>query len=83
MYPGKPCLLCHKAFTVAVDCPVDQWSECGDDYRASKQHVADILDVIAAVNYARDFVVPTLQRRAPTELEAETVATTYMDRVRT
>jgi hypothetical protein len=41
-----------KAFTVAVDCPVDQWGECGDDYRASKQHVADILDVIAAVKAA-------------------------------
>jgi hypothetical protein len=41
-----------KAFTVAVDCPVDQWSECGDDYRSSKQHVADILDVIAAVRAA-------------------------------
>ena len=24
-----------------------------------------------AVNYARDFVAPTLQRRAPTETEAE------------
>jgi hypothetical protein len=38
-----------KAFTVAVDCPVDQWNACGDNYRASAQHVADIADVIAAV----------------------------------
>ena len=36
-------------FTVAVDCPVDQWNECGDDYRASQQHVEDIADVIAAL----------------------------------
>ena len=38
-----------KTFTVAVDCPVDQWNACGDDYRSSAQHVADIADVIAAV----------------------------------
>lgn len=38
-----------KAFTVAVDCPVDQWNACGDNYRSSVQHVTDIADVIAAV----------------------------------
>ena len=41
-----------KTFTVAVDCPVDQWNACGDEYRSSAQHVADIADVIAAVKAA-------------------------------
>lgn len=39
----------EKVFTVAVDCPVDQWNACGDDYRSSSQHAADIMDVIASV----------------------------------
>jgi hypothetical protein len=38
-----------KTFTVAVDCPVDQWTACDDAYRSSKQHAADITDVITAV----------------------------------
>lgn len=38
-----------KVFTVAVDCPVDQWNACGDDYRSSDQHAADIMDVVTAV----------------------------------
>jgi pimeloyl-ACP methyl ester carboxylesterase len=36
-------------FTVAVDCPVDQWERCDDDYRSSAQHADDILDVVTAV----------------------------------
>ena len=39
----------ERVFTVAVDCPVDQWTDCGDAYRASSRHVADIADVVAAV----------------------------------
>lgn len=38
-----------KVFTVAVDCPVDQWNACGDDYRSSNQHAADIMDVVTSV----------------------------------
>jgi hypothetical protein len=38
-----------KVFTVAVDCPVDQWNACDDDYRSSSQHASDITDVIASV----------------------------------
>jgi len=38
-----------KVFTVAVDCPVDQWNACGDDYRLSNQHAADIMDVVTSV----------------------------------
>jgi hypothetical protein len=38
-----------KVFTVMVDCPVDQWTSCDDDYRTSSQHVADIADVVGAV----------------------------------
>lgn len=36
-------------FTVAVDCPVDQWNACDDDYRSSSQHAADIMDVVTSV----------------------------------
>ena len=39
-----------KIFTVMVDCPVDEWQACGDDYRTSTRHAADITDVINAVN---------------------------------
>jgi len=38
-----------KVFTVAVDCPADQWNACGDAYRSSNQHAADIADVITAI----------------------------------
>lgn len=38
-----------KVFTVAVDCPVDQWNACDDDYRSSDQHAADIMDVVTSV----------------------------------
>lgn len=42
-----------KVFTVAVDCPPDQWNPCGDEYRSSPQHLADIADVVAAVKASR------------------------------
>jgi Serine aminopeptidase, S33 len=38
-----------KVFTVAVDCPVDQWSFCSDVFRSSSQHAADIAQVVASV----------------------------------
>ena len=38
-----------NTFTVAVDCPQDQWNNCGDAYRSSAQHAQDIQAVIAAV----------------------------------
>jgi pimeloyl-ACP methyl ester carboxylesterase len=43
-----------QVFTVAVDCPADQQSTCGDLYRSSAQHVADIAEVVVAIkqNYA-------------------------------
>ena len=41
-----------KTFTVAIDCPVDQWGSCSDEYRSSTQHAADIMDVIAVVKAA-------------------------------
>lgn len=39
----------ENVFTVAVDCPVDQWNSCDDDYRSSSQHAEDIMDVVATV----------------------------------
>jgi hypothetical protein len=42
-----------RVFTVAVDCPVDQWTACDDAYRSSTRHAADILDVIASVRSAQ------------------------------
>ena len=38
-----------NTFTVAVDCPQDQWNNCGDAYRSSAQHAQDIQAVIAGV----------------------------------
>jgi len=38
-----------RLFTVLVDCPVDKWEACEDEYRTSPEHVADIADVVAAV----------------------------------
>lgn len=38
-----------QIFTVMVDCPVDQWSACGDSYRTSATHAADVADVIDVV----------------------------------
>ena len=42
----------NRVFTILVDCPVDQWNGCGDAYRSSKEHAADIVDVIDAVKKA-------------------------------
>jgi pimeloyl-ACP methyl ester carboxylesterase len=42
-----------QLFTVLVDCPVDQWSACGDSYRTSPTHAADVADVIDVLR--RDF----------------------------
>lgn len=39
----------EQVFTVAVDCPVDQWNQCGDLYRTSDQHVADVAEAVAAI----------------------------------
>jgi hypothetical protein len=41
-----------KVFTVAVDCPVDQWNACDDAYRSSSEHAADIMNVITSVKAA-------------------------------
>lgn len=41
-----------QTFTMAVDCPVDRWDSCGDAYRHSPQHAADIADVVAAARQA-------------------------------
>lgn len=38
-----------QTFTVAVDCPVDKWSSCDDDYRTSGKYVADISELVARV----------------------------------
>lgn len=42
----------ERTFTVVVDCPIDQWTACGDAYRSSKQHANDIADVVASVKTA-------------------------------
>jgi pimeloyl-ACP methyl ester carboxylesterase len=42
----------EQTFTVAVDCPLDRWESCGDTYRHSAQHAADVADVVAAVRQA-------------------------------
>ena len=42
-------LLSPDIFTVLVDCPKDQWTSCGDDYRTSSQHADDIAAVVAKV----------------------------------
>ena len=39
----------EKIFTVLVDCPVDEWDSCGDSYRASERHAADIAEVVTAL----------------------------------
>lgn len=36
-------------FTVAVDCPHDQWHDCGDRYRSSGQHAQDVGHAVAAI----------------------------------
>jgi pimeloyl-ACP methyl ester carboxylesterase len=38
-----------QVFTVAVDCPMDEWNHCGDLYRTSAQHVGDVAEAIAAI----------------------------------
>jgi hypothetical protein len=38
-----------KIFTVMVDCPRDQWYDCGEHYRRSEQHAADVAEVAAAL----------------------------------
>ena len=38
-----------NVFTVLVDCPVDQWDSCGDSYRVSEQHAADVADVVTTL----------------------------------
>jgi hypothetical protein len=39
----------EKIFTVMVDCPRDQWHDCGERYRSSEQHAADVAEVAAAL----------------------------------
>ena len=39
----------EQVFTVAVDCPADQQSACGDRYRSSAQHVADVAEVVVVI----------------------------------
>ena len=39
----------EQVFTVAVDCPQDQWLDCGDRYRSSAQHAQDVMQAVAAV----------------------------------
>jgi hypothetical protein len=36
-----------RVYTVTVDCPAERLSDCGDAYRSSPQHTADIGDVVA------------------------------------
>ena len=38
-----------KTFTVAVDCPQDQWNNCDDGYRMSAQHADDVKAVMDAI----------------------------------
>ena len=38
-----------QVFTVALDCPQDQWHDCGDRYRTSAQHAQDVALAVAAV----------------------------------
>ena len=39
----------EQIFTVAVDCPEDQWLDCGDHYRTAVQHAQDVAQAIQAV----------------------------------
>ena len=39
----------EAVFTVAVDCPEDQWHDCGDRYRSAAQHAQDVGHAVAAV----------------------------------
>jgi len=36
-----------RVFTVTVDCPMERHSDCGDTYRSSSAHAADIGNVVA------------------------------------
>ncbi len=38
-----------QIFTVAVDCPSDQQSNCDDHYRSSAEHATDVAELIASV----------------------------------
>lgn len=66
-----------KVFTVLVDCPVDQWSWCGDAYRSGAQHAGDIAEVVAAARQAfgaqRVFLVGTSYGTVSTSLLARSL----------
>lgn len=63
-----------KVFTVLVDCPVDEWNLCGDAYRSSARHAADIAEVAGAAKSSlgaqRVFLVGTSYGTVSTSLLA-------------